>query len=110
MSASPALLHYAASETDADMYYATGFLAPDAFAWFRAGGRDHLLASDLEIGRARDEAGVHSVLSLTEYRERARRFLLACDVIQQHREFITTYAAKNITLSHTQFNTLGDLA
>ena len=73
MSASPALLHYAASETDADMYYATGFLAPDAFAWFRAGGRDHLLASDLEIGRARDEAGVHSVLSLTEYRERARR-------------------------------------
>ena len=48
MNAAPALLHYAASETDADMYYATGFLAPDAFAWFRAGGRDHLLASDLD--------------------------------------------------------------
>ncbi len=68
-----ALLHYAASETDADMYYATGFLAPDAFAWFRAGGRDHLLASDLEIGRAREEARVDVVLSLTEFRDRARR-------------------------------------
>jgi Xaa-Pro aminopeptidase len=67
------LLHYAASETDADMYYATRFLAPDAFAWFRASGRDYLLASDLEIGRARDEAAVDTVLSLTEYRERARR-------------------------------------
>jgi Xaa-Pro aminopeptidase len=67
------LLHYAASETDADMYYATRFLAPDAFAWFRAGGRDHLLASDLEIGRAREEAEVDTVLSLTEFRERARR-------------------------------------
>ena len=67
------LLHYAASETDADMYYATRFLAPDAFAWFRAGGRDHLLASDLEIGRAREEASVDAVLSLTEYRRRAQR-------------------------------------
>jgi Xaa-Pro aminopeptidase len=67
------LLHYAASETDADMYYATRFLAPDAFAWFRAGGRDYLLASDLEIGRARAEAEVDTVLSLTEFREKAVR-------------------------------------
>jgi Xaa-Pro aminopeptidase len=67
------LLHYAASETDADMYYATRFLAPDAFAWFRVRGRDYLLASDLEIGRAREESGVDVVLSLSEFRERARR-------------------------------------
>jgi len=73
MPAAPALLHYAASETDADLYYATGFLAPDAFAWFRIRGRDYLLASDLEIGRAREESSVDAVLSLTEYRERARR-------------------------------------
>jgi len=65
------LLHYAASETDADMYYATGFLAPDAFAWFRAGGRDYLMANDLEIGRAREESSADVVLSLTEYRGRA---------------------------------------
>jgi len=65
------LLHYAASETDADMYYATGFLAPDAFAWFRARGRDYLLASDLEIGRAREESSADVVLSLTAMRARA---------------------------------------
>jgi Xaa-Pro aminopeptidase len=67
------LLHYAASETDADMYYATGFLAPDAFAWFRARGRDYLMANDLEIGRAREESSVDLVLSVTEYRKRAIR-------------------------------------
>ncbi len=65
------LLHYAASETDADMYYATRFLAPDAFAWFRAGGRSYLLASDLEIGRAREESEADRVLSLSAYRRRA---------------------------------------
>jgi Xaa-Pro aminopeptidase len=68
-----ALLHYAASETDADIYYATGFLAPDAFPWFRTRGRDHLVASDLEIGRAREESSVDRVLSLSEFREKARR-------------------------------------
>jgi Xaa-Pro aminopeptidase len=66
------LLHYAASETDADIYYATGFLAPDPFAWFRVGGKDHLLASDLEIGRAREESRADVVVSLTETRARAR--------------------------------------
>ncbi|MCK6480727.1 MAG: aminopeptidase P family protein [Planctomycetaceae bacterium] len=67
------LLHYAASETDADMYYATRFLAPDAFAWFRTKGRDWLVASDLEIGRAREEASVDGVLSLTDLRKRAEK-------------------------------------
>lgn len=71
--APPSLLHYADSETDADMYYATGFHAGDPFAWFRVRGRDFLIASDLEIGRAREEAAVDEVLSMTEYRERARR-------------------------------------
>ena len=65
------LLHYAASETDADMYYATRFLAPDAFAWFRAKGKDFLVANDLEIGRAREQSAADSVLSLTELRGHA---------------------------------------
>jgi Xaa-Pro aminopeptidase len=67
------LLHYASPETDSDILYATRFGAPDPFAWFRARGKDFLLASDLEIGRARDEAEVDTVLSLTDYRARAKK-------------------------------------
>jgi Xaa-Pro aminopeptidase len=73
MSRKPAanLLHYAASEYDADMYYGTGFLAGDPFPWLRVRGRDWIIASDLEIGRAREEASVDGVLSLTTLRKKA---------------------------------------
>lgn len=65
------LMHYAASETDADMFYGTGFVAPDPFAWFTARGRSYIIASDLELGRCRDESRADEVLSMTEYRKRA---------------------------------------
>ncbi|MHC4923947.1 MAG: M24 family metallopeptidase [Planctomycetota bacterium] len=71
MAAKPNLLHYADSESDADMFYATRFFAPDPFAWFTTRGRSYVIASDLEIGRARSEAGVDTVLSMTAYRKRA---------------------------------------
>ncbi len=66
------LLLYAASESDADIYYATRFVAPDPFAWFRAGRRTFMLASDLEIGRARGQAEVDEVLSITRWRRVTR--------------------------------------
>jgi Xaa-Pro aminopeptidase len=65
------LLHYAASETDADIFYGSNFGAPDAFAWFTAGDTSYLIASDLELGRAQEESSADEVLSLTEYRARA---------------------------------------
>jgi len=46
----------AASEQDADLYYATGFLAPDPFILLQIKGRKHLLMSDLEVDRARLQA------------------------------------------------------
>lgn len=56
----------AASETCADLFYATRFFAPDAFAWLSVRGRTVLLANDLEIDRARREARVDAVESLGE--------------------------------------------
>ena len=67
MSTSEARLMIAASETDADMYYATRFLAPDPFIFFQIGAEKHLLMSDLERDRARAQAQVDHVLSLSEY-------------------------------------------
>src|SRR2546428_10123177 len=46
----------AASETDADMLYATKFWAPDPFIFLEKNGKRTLVLSDLEIDRARREA------------------------------------------------------
>jgi Xaa-Pro aminopeptidase len=57
---------YAASETDANLFYATKFLVGDPVAYVEAGRRKLLVLNDLEIGRGRDEAKVDEVLSLSE--------------------------------------------
>jgi Xaa-Pro aminopeptidase len=58
----PRLL-YAASETDADILYPTGFFAPDPFLFIEVGKRRILVMSDLEMDRARRQATVDRVLS-----------------------------------------------
>jgi len=56
-------LIYAASETDADMLYPTGFFAPDPFLFVQKGRTRILVMSDLELDRARQQATVDRVLS-----------------------------------------------
>ncbi len=67
-----ALLIIAASERDADLYYATRFVAPDPFPFFQVGGERVILVSDLELGRARIQAEVETVLPLRKYEDRAK--------------------------------------
>lgn len=71
MSENP-LLIIAASETDSNLYYATRFLAPDAFVYLRDRGQSIMLMSDLEMDRAKAQAKVDTVLSYTTYEERAK--------------------------------------
>ena len=65
-----ALVMYAASETDANLLYATKFLVGDPVPFVQVGKRKMLVLSDLEIGRGRDEAEVDEVLSLSELQRR----------------------------------------
>ncbi|MCM2257149.1 MAG: Xaa-Pro peptidase family protein [Vicinamibacteria bacterium] len=51
-----ARLHYASSEHDADLLYATGFMAPDPFLFVEVRGVRTITASDLELDRARATA------------------------------------------------------
>src|SRR3989338_4347893 len=67
-----AVLMIACSETDSNMYYASGFLAPDPFIYLQAQGRSMLLMSDLEVDRARAQSKVDEVLSYSEYESRAK--------------------------------------
>src|SRR5262249_600468 len=51
------LLIVADSERDANMLYAVGLFVPDPFIYLRLHGQCHVVMSDLEIDRARQQAG-----------------------------------------------------
>ncbi len=67
-----ATLIIAASEGDANLYYATKFLAPDPFIFIEIDSSTMLVMSDLEIDRARSTATVDTVLSYTKYEKKAK--------------------------------------
>lgn len=69
---SEAVLIYAASEQDANLYYATHFWAPDPFVFAQINSRKILLMSDLEVDRAKSESKVDEVLSLSKLLEAAK--------------------------------------
>ncbi|MEK7285730.1 MAG: Xaa-Pro peptidase family protein [Nitrospirota bacterium] len=63
----------AASESNANLYYASGFLAPDSFIYLKSNGKSFLLMSDLEVDRARLQSKVDHVLSYSDYEEKAKQ-------------------------------------
>src|SRR5207249_5092676 len=65
-----AQLIYSASETDANMLWATRFFAPDPFIFIKKGRKTYLVMNDLEIDRAKSQASVENVLSYSEYARR----------------------------------------
>lgn len=62
----------AGSETDANIYYASHFLAPDPFIYLQANGVSYLLMSDLELDRARTQSDVDQVLPYAKYEAKAK--------------------------------------
>ncbi|MBI4411093.1 MAG: aminopeptidase P family protein, partial [Deltaproteobacteria bacterium] len=66
MSSRQATLIIAAPEADSNLYYACRFLAPDPIIYFETGDKKHLVLSDLEIDRAREQADVDKILSLAD--------------------------------------------
>ncbi len=57
----------AASETDADMLYATRFFAPDPFIFLEQNGKRTLVLSDLEIDRGRRQAEADEFLPYSTF-------------------------------------------
>ena len=67
MSNSKAILIIADSERDSNMYYATGFMAPDPFVYIQKDTENIMITSDLELDRARSQSKADKVLSLSKY-------------------------------------------
>ena len=72
MDAHTAMLIVAASEQDANLYYATRFLAPDSFVFIETATQKILLMSDLEIDRAKQQSTVDVVLSSSAYTKKLK--------------------------------------
>ncbi len=66
LAGTEAYLMVSESEHNADMYYATGFLAYDSFIYLNSGS-DKILVSDMELGRAKKESKVHDVIPTSRY-------------------------------------------
>jgi len=60
------------SEKNANLYYATRFLAPDPFIFVQHDGRSMVVMSDLELDRARLQAKVTDILSYTKLAAQAK--------------------------------------
>ncbi|HEY7316416.1 MAG TPA: Xaa-Pro peptidase family protein [Candidatus Binatia bacterium] len=68
-----AILLVSASEGDSNMLYAAGFFVPDPFIFFRNRKTSFVVMSDLEIDRAKKQAHVDRVLSLSLYQKKLRQ-------------------------------------
>ena len=63
-----ALLHHSESYKDSNMYYLTGFLAPDPFIYLKkVDGEPLILVNTMEFPRAKKEAQIREVKSYEEY-------------------------------------------
>lgn len=62
----------AASDSNADMLYATGFRVPDAFLFLENAGRSSVMLSDLEVDRGRREARVDDVIAYSDVEAKVR--------------------------------------
>jgi Xaa-Pro aminopeptidase len=73
MRMTTARLIIADSEKNANLYYASRFLAPDPFIFAQLDGRRLLVMSDLELDRAKAQAKVSEVLSYSKLTAEAKR-------------------------------------
>ncbi len=67
------ILIIADSEKDSNMYYATGFLAPDPFVYIQKDSEKIIFTGDLELDRARSQSRVDKVLPLSKYEKIIRK-------------------------------------
>jgi Xaa-Pro aminopeptidase len=68
-----AILMVAPSEGDANMLYAVGFFVPDPFIFLQHKNVKYAVMSDLEIDRAKKQARVDRVLSVSLYQAKLRK-------------------------------------
>lgn len=81
------ILMITSTEADANLYYATRFIAPDDIVFMQIRGKKHLLMNDLEVDRAREQAKVdhvHSISKLAaDYKKKYEKPARFMDLIEE---------------------------
>ncbi len=103
-----AQLIYDISEKNAELYYATRFLAPDPFLFLQVRGKRLIVASELEIDRARAQSCVDEVLPLSRYLKRAQAKHAAPDITDVMDELLREFRVKKICVPQTTGFTIVD--
>ena len=86
-------LIYAASEQCADLWYESGFSAPDSFLWFEIDGKRHVVVSPLEVGRAQKQ--VNEGVEVISFADAKTRWNLGKDSKMDVAEVIGAMSASN---------------
>lgn len=110
MESYDAQLMIAASEQDANLYYATRFRVPDPFIFLQIQGEKIIVMSDLEIERAKAQAKVDTILSLSAYEEKMQKdkgerptLLQVLDTILQEQGVRTLLVPANFRIEAADF-------
>lgn len=88
-------------QKNADLYYATGFSAPDPFIFFEVGKKKYVVVNELEFDRAKKEARVDCVLLINKYVTLARKRLREPGQAEVIHEIFSEYGVKNILAPRT---------
>lgn len=83
---------------NADLYYATHFLAHDHVIYFDHKDKKYLVMNDLEIDRAKNQANVDHVLSLSLYLKKARQNNAKPSFVEVLHEVFKDNSIKNMTV------------
>ncbi len=102
----PASLIIAASERDANLYYATRFWAPDAFIFLEIKGKKIMVMSDLELDRAKSEAKVDEIVSYSALEAEAKKInpnavgvVAVCDTLLKQHGITTVRVPSNFPVA-----------
>ncbi len=96
-------LIYADSENSADMYYATGFFAPDPFLYLRdSAGTNHIVTSILEIDRARRTAQVDQLHDWFSLQKQFEKEYPNSDNERGNERSLITFFLRRLNINHVQ--------
>ncbi len=103
------LLIIGISERDANLYYASKFLAPDPFALLIIDGKRIIITSDLEIDRAKKESCADTVLSVSSIenslKKRGKESINYIDIIE---EVLNEFRIKSVIVPYNFWIEYGD--
>lgn len=92
------------SESDSNMFYATGILIPDDFVYLEKDGRKIIYVSDLEFNRAKKEATVDDVINLSKFGKGIDRntFGSIVNVILKENKVRKVSVSENFKMKHAE--------